>query len=407
MMSTKLKIVLFLAFLIGMPTFAQSLKAADEEVKVQLTVEEQEFLKMHPNIVLGTDRDWEPFVIEREDGSIKGFDAEILALVNKSTGANFKLVLGRFADMVKKAEKREIDGLSCTYPHKEREAFFNFSDTYLTMQRVVFSLKGNPYNIYSRADLSGKRLAIQKGNLFDEKLVRSIPRAVVVREDNPKDLLLAIAYGQAEALPAYPTLTYVANKFDISSVQVVCALEDRIKYVFSIRKDWPEAVSIINKGLRAIPKDEKAAIHAKWFGVPFSPTPDYILLIKIIIPLTLLLFIFAFFIWRLKKVNHRLNETKAALEEDVNKRKKVETEREKLISELQEALREIKELRGILPICSHCKKIRDDEGYWRQVESYIQERTDAQFSHSICPDCLKKLYPDIADKLLNKQDNDK
>ncbi len=400
--NSKSIICLFFAFLLCVPAFVRNLDAADEAVKARLTAKEQAFLVKHPTILLGIDQDWEPFVIVRKDGSIKGFDAEILALVNQYAGSNFKLVPGRFADMVKKAQNREIDGLSSTFPHKEREPFFNFSDTYLTMQRVVFSLKGNPYHIHSRADLSGKRLAIQEGNLFDEKLVRSVPNAVAVRENSPKDLLLAVAYGRAEALPAYPTLTYVANKYGISSLQVVCALKDRIAFVFSIRKDWPEAVSVLNKGLQAIPEDEKAAVHAKWFGVPFSPTPDYTLLLKIIVPLTLLLVILAFFIRHLQKVNDRLNEARAALESDVAKRKEVEKEREQLISELREALREIKELRGILPICSHCKKIRDDAGYWRQVENYIQDRTDAQFTHSICPDCLKKYYPDIADDVLDE-----
>ena len=80
---------------------------------------------------------------------------------------------------------------------------------------------------------------------------------------------------------------------------------------------------------------------------------------------------------------------------DITERKQMELEREKLITELREAFKEIKELRGFLPICVNCKKIRDDEGYWQQVEKYIMDRTHAQFSHGICPDCMKKLYPDF------------
>jgi DNA-binding response OmpR family regulator len=70
---------------------------------------------------------------------------------------------------------------------------------------------------------------------------------------------------------------------------------------------------------------------------------------------------------------------------------------ERLLAENQKALSEIKTLRGILPICSSCKKIRDDEGYWTQLESYIQARSLAEFSHSLCKDCVKKLYPDFVD----------
>jgi methyl-accepting chemotaxis protein len=79
--------------------------------------------------------------------------------------------------------------------------------------------------------------------------------------------------------------------------------------------------------------------------------------------------------------------------EEINERKKAEVEREKVINELQQALAEIKTLRGIVPICSFCKQIRDDKGYWNQVESYIREHTEAEFSHGICPKCMAKHYP--------------
>jgi len=69
------------------------------------------------------------------------------------------------------------------------------------------------------------------------------------------------------------------------------------------------------------------------------------------------------------------------------------------VANLEKALAEVKTLRGILPICSFCKKIRDDDGYWNQVEIYVKERSNADFSHSICPDCLQKHYPEEYDAL--------
>ncbi len=77
--------------------------------------------------------------------------------------------------------------------------------------------------------------------------------------------------------------------------------------------------------------------------------------------------------------------------------------REKLILELQTALNEIRTLSGLLPICSWCKKIRDDSGYWQQVEHYVAEHSEAEFTHGICPECLKKISPESYARLARKE----
>ncbi len=82
---------------------------------------------------------------------------------------------------------------------------------------------------------------------------------------------------------------------------------------------------------------------------------------------------------------------------DITDKKRQEKEREKLIQELQKALSEVRKLSGMLPICASCKKIRDDQGYWNQVEAYLTSHSDVQFSHSICPECARKLYPEYYD----------
>ncbi len=77
---------------------------------------------------------------------------------------------------------------------------------------------------------------------------------------------------------------------------------------------------------------------------------------------------------------------------DITDRKKAEVERERLIRELQEALAKVKVLSGLVPVCSTCKKIRDDKGYWNQLESYIEKHSEVSFSHGLCPDCMDHLY---------------
>jgi PAS domain S-box-containing protein len=81
---------------------------------------------------------------------------------------------------------------------------------------------------------------------------------------------------------------------------------------------------------------------------------------------------------------------------DITERKRLEEEREKLVRELQESLSKIKTLKELLPICAYCKKIRDDEGYWQQVEKYITEHTDTFFTHGICPECYEKAKEEMS-----------
>lgn len=74
---------------------------------------------------------------------------------------------------------------------------------------------------------------------------------------------------------------------------------------------------------------------------------------------------------------------------------KLQQDLRKNVNELQQAVQEIRTLRGIVPICAGCKKIRDDKGYWNQVEVYIGKHTEAEFSHSLCPDCIRRYYPEV------------
>jgi len=90
-------------------------------------------------------------------------------------------------------------------------------------------------------------------------------------------------------------------------------------------------------------------------------------------------------------------------QQEIERRKKVERENESLISALQQALAEVKTLRGILPTCAHCKKIRDEVGDWRQLEDYISSHSEAKFSHGICPDCVAVHFPQFrANRMLSE-----
>ncbi len=98
---------------------------------------------------------------------------------------------------------------------------------------------------------------------------------------------------------------------------------------------------------------------------------------------------------RLRSQKEETNKANEEIKIEIEERKRAQIEKDNFIVKLKDALREVRTLSGLLPICASCKNIRDDNGYWNQIESYIRTHSDAEFSHSICPACAKMLYPDI------------
>ncbi len=96
-----------------------------------------------------------------------------------------------------------------------------------------------------------------------------------------------------------------------------------------------------------------------------------------------------------------------SLQRREHERDEAEAARDKTIAALQDALKQIKTLRGIVPICAHCKKIRDDAGYWSKVEVYVRDPSEAEFSHSVCPECMKERYPKASAETLGEAEDDR
>lgn len=315
-------VILSLCLFFLLPTPVLSPLLANEPTRVSLTPEELTFLEKHPQIVLATEKEWEPSVIVRKNGSIVGYDVDILDLVNKHTGANFTLQAGNWQVMLKKAKNREIDGLSGGAVHARRREYLNFSDVYNHLLRMVLVLKGNPLNIQKWDDLTDKKIVIQKGNLFDEKIIKKLPKSIIVRTDTVDELLRALISGRADAAFGQGSYMYRASKLGISTLQYAFVMEDKLDLVFSIRNDWPEALSIMNKGLRAIPQDKYDRIYSKWYGALPEDHFNYVLFLKIALPLALAAATLLAFYFR--KMNQRLLFVQTELKKDIAHRERAQ-----------------------------------------------------------------------------------
>ena len=236
-------------------------------VRVPLTEDEKKFIREYPRIVLGGDATWQPFTILNPDGSVDGYDADMIKKVNALTGLNIRFELGRWPEMVEKAKTGKLAGLTTSNVHPERERFFNFSDPYVKIHRVAIVKNGNPENIRTLSDLKGKRIGVVKGSLVSEKFAVSIPESKPVYFDNPTQPLKAIIAGEIDVAYQSETTLFLANKEGLAPyLEVAFAGESPHYLVFSIRKDWPELLSIVNKGLGNIPIREKMEIRNRWVG---------------------------------------------------------------------------------------------------------------------------------------------
>ncbi len=202
--------------------------------------------------------------------------------------------------------------------------------------------------------------------------------------NSPLEALKEVSLGQADAvIENLAAASYLIERYGLTNLKVAAPTSlNNYSLSIAVRKDWPELISILNKGLAAISQEKHDEIRQRWISVRYEhgiSVKDIVTWVVVIGSIVLVV-LAIFYLW-----NRRLAE-------EIQERKRAELEKENLIRKLTGAIDEIKTLRGILPICSECKNIRDDKGYWTQIESYISKHSDADFSHSICPDCMKSLY---------------
>ena len=210
--------------------------------------------------------DFQGYIFKNKEGIISGYDQDILTLINKHTGANFQLTAGKWKEMLISAQNREIDGLSTSAVHKQREKDFSFSQNYISIKRLLVVANNNPKNIHSVNDLMGKRIAYQEKNLFEKKLVSQYKNSTLVPLQSIEEIVQKLILGEIDATVGNYALIYTANKLKLPFLKIIDYIPNStLNLVFSIRKDYPEAISILNKGLNAISENDKTILRNKWF----------------------------------------------------------------------------------------------------------------------------------------------
>ena len=229
---------------------------------VELTREEQAFIDAHPRITLGTDRDWRPYVFVDEEGRATGIEPDLIARINALTGTNIQLVTGEWSQLVARAKAREIDGLAVSARHPERAEHFLFSDSPYSVFKYIFT---RAPGFKEMADLAGKRVGLRKGNRLEEKLLRPVPGVTPVAAQNNDELVSLLQSGEIDAAIGGITLRFSALEKMLGDIRIAFVVPgSETELLYSIRKEWPELKSIIDKALAEIPLNEHLAILERW-----------------------------------------------------------------------------------------------------------------------------------------------
>jgi len=352
--------------------------------------------------------DYPPFALVKPDGTADGFSVDLLKAVVKAAGLKIHIAVGPWNEIKQNLIDGRLDVLPLVSYSPERDQFLDFTAPYLRMHGAIFVRKGEK-RIRSVADLKDKSVIVMRGDTAHEYVKKKKISDNLVLTDSFEEAFRLLSAGKHDAVViqqlvglqlikqmGIPNVVSVAT-FDETSLRPSSSptIGFEQKFCIAVRQGDADLLARLNEGLAIVIADGTYdRLYYKWFSPILPPAPISIkqlarYLVTVLLPIVVLLL--GAGLWYL---NRKVAEKTASLRVEVQERRQAEQEKEVLITELQKALDEVKTLSGLLPICSTCKKIRDDKGYWNQIENYIGEHSEAQFTHSICPDCLVKHYPD-------------
>lgn len=364
-----------------------------------LTDVERQWLADHPTLRLGVGISFPPYQWVTQDKGeyvFKGVVSEYVKILENRLKVQLDIAYGlTFKQALDLGRRKEIDFFPCLAPTPERSEFLLFSKPYISYPSVIITRQDAPF-IGKLEDLRGKKISAVKDQVIHSTLLKKYPELnlSILETENAEEDLEAVSFGRVDAcLMDLGVASYFIQKLRLTNLKVAAPAEiGKIELAMAVRGDWPILQTILEKAMATISVNERDAINQRWIKLQYQPgvPVEQIFRWASIIGLAVVLMMAVFFFWN------------KSLQKEISARRRIELERNNLIADLKQALSEVKTLQGFLPICSNCRKIRNDTGYWQQIELYIEDHTDSKFSHSICPNCINELYPDMAKEILEK-----
>jgi signal transduction histidine kinase/membrane-bound lytic murein transglycosylase MltF len=305
---------------------------------LELTEAEQAWLKGHPTIRVAMDPTWAPIEFLDTHGIPQGISVDYLEKITELLGIRFEIAtdLNR-QQMTAAVKNHELDMFSAIARTSELESFLSFSDTYLSLPTGIFARQDAQY-IGSFRELSGKKVAANRGRSAEYELTTKYPELLPVITANSVEALQKLQRGEVEAFVGnIMTTGYYLRENGLKNIKLAGAAPFRYELSMGVRSDWPELGAILNKALRSIPESEQNAIYTKWSSLQYKQKIDYSLIWKIGAGALAVVLLFAFWNRRLGKEIAVRKEAEAQLQTNQEHLEQLLQERTRHAVELEEA----------------------------------------------------------------------
>jgi PAS domain S-box-containing protein len=235
---------------------------------VTLSAAEMAWIQEHPVIRLGIDPEFAPFEFLGKDGVYAGMASDYVHLLNARTGLNLEVVhTTSWDDAVAAFQAGDLDVLPCIGKNAARQAYLNYTEPYLSFHRVVITRLDAGF-VGGPEDLAGMRVAVQRDSSHDAFLQENAPNAARPY-DTFEETLTAVARGEVDcAIGNAATTAYWIKRLGLTNLRLTVPMGESVETLhLGVRKDWPQLLSILNKGLASIPEEEALAIRTKWMDI--------------------------------------------------------------------------------------------------------------------------------------------
>ena len=348
-------------------------------------------------LVAGSKPNVPPYEYVDDRGDLNGFCVEVLAAVARRQGLKVDFRRLSNQDVWEAFDQRRLDIISGAVYTEERTQAMDFTVPLATLPYRLLVRKGTQ-GIHSERDLQGQEvLVVQRSHMASYAAARGLrTRGYPSYEACLR--ALAAGEGQAALVPKF-TWLHLAQRNALGGLQEVPAEIYPHRVCFAVHKGESALLARLNEGIYGLKNSgELDAIYDRHLGrLERSQLPLLTALQKlgwILVPAFLVAGFLVHLAWTFA-LRRLVKRRTRALQAELARRTQAEAELETTVAQLRQALAEVKQLSGLLPICAGCKKIRDEGGAWQALEGYISAKSEATFSHGMCPDCMQVYYPEF------------